>query len=173
MVSSSGDGGLFRTSFLEPGLVTFAECVKHYDAFDADALMDEMRLLLTPPMLAVPFGLSSSRYYALMDALIQCAGTNRDLSAERRTKLVAVCIDIGMFLRNRTAEGRAAAFETALTTALEDVRAARVHPEVAHQIERALHGEIEPAAGGEAKADTMRALDFEEPPPALALALSA
>ena len=172
MVSSSvPDGGLFRTSFLERGLVTFAECAAHYHGFDPDALLDEMRLLLTAPMLAVPFGLASSRYYALMDALIQCAGTSRDLSAAQRSKLVGVCIDIGTFLRGRTAEGRTASFETALSTALERVAASRVHPEVAGTIADALRLTTD-APSSDAAAASLQALDFAEPPPAL-FALSA
>ena len=172
MVFSSVPGaGLFRTSFLDQELVTFAECAAHYQGFGPGALMEEMRLLLTAPMLAVPFGLASSRYYALMDALIRCAGTSRDLSAAQRSKLVRVCIDIGTFLRGRTAERRAASFETALSTALESVTASRVHPEVAVTISAALRLTTD-APNADAAADSLQTLDFAEPPPAL-FALSA
>ncbi len=138
MQRANGSGSLFRTSFLEKGLVTFAECVGHYETLDADALLDEMRLLLTAPMLAVPFGVSSARYYALMDALIRCAGTNPALSAAQRTKLVGICIDMGVFLRSRTFEGREAAFEAALGAALEAVRTTMLHPEIAAEIQQGI-----------------------------------
>lgn len=132
-------GGLFRASFLERGLVTFAECAAHYDGFGSEQLLDELRLLLTPPMLAVPFAVSSARYYALMDALIQCAGTDRALSDQERFKLVNVCIDICVFLRGRAAQGRLAAFDTALATALDAVRSAALYPDVAQAIGDATH----------------------------------
>lgn len=132
-------GGLFRASFLERGLVTFAECALHYDDFGSEQLLDELKMLLTPPMLAVPFALSSARYYALMDALIHCAGTDRALSDQERFKLVNVCIDICVFLKGRAAQGRLAAFDTALATALEAVRSASVYPDAAQAIADATH----------------------------------
>lgn len=132
-------GGLFRASFLERGLVTFAECATFYDGFGSEQLLDELRLLLTPPMLAVPFAVSSARYYALMDALIQCAGTDRAMSDQERFKLVNVCIDICVFLRGRAAQGRLAAFDTALAIALDAVRTTALYPDVAQAIGDATH----------------------------------
>lgn len=132
-------GGLFRASFLERGLVTFAECAFHYEGFGSEQLLDELRLLLTEPMLAIPFAISSARYYALMDALIQCAGTDRGLSDQERFKFVNVCIDVCVFLRGRAAQGRLAAFDTALATSLDAVRSSGLYPDVAQAIGDATH----------------------------------
>lgn len=174
MDRSSDAGSLFRTSFLEKGLVTFAECVEHYAAFGSDALLDEMRLLLTAPMLSVPFAVASARYYALMSALIRCAGADAELNDSQRAKLVRFCIDIGVFLRGRTAEGRAPAFDAALDGSLEAARGS-AHPEVAAEI---LHGIRPPAEETvepdlDAAAAVICALDFSEPPPGFRAAVSA
>jgi hypothetical protein len=176
MKRASVPGSLFRTSFLEKGLVTFAECVEHYETLDADALLDETRLLMTAPMLAVPFGVSSARYYALMDALIRCAGLNPALSDTQRMKLVGICIDIGVFLRGRTAEGREDAFDVALRAALDAVRGAAAHFAVADDIRQGIRPDRpEPVAEPDLlnAAAEMRALVFDEPPAALEHAIPA
>lgn len=162
--SSARNDGLFRTSFLEKGLVTFAECVTHYNSFGADDLLTEMRLLLTPPMLAVPFGVSSARYYALMDALIQCAGNNRDLGEAQRAKLVGICTDICVFLRDRTPEARMEAFDTAVATALEAVKTRSVHPEIIEAIAEAAKRGVEQSVPTSSSAEDLQVLNFLEPP---------
>ena len=164
MDRSSANGGLFRTSFLEKGLVTFAECLTHYTSFGADDLLGEMRLLLTPPMLAVPFGVSSARYYALMDALIQCAGNNRDLGDAQRAKLVGICTDICVFLRDRTPNTRREGFETALATAFETVRTCSIHPEIVEPILKALKQEADDVSPVPPQTEDLQVLDFAEPP---------
>lgn len=177
MEACNDEGGLFRTSFLDQGLVTFAECVEHYQALGSESLLDEMRLLLTAPMLAIPFGVSSARYYALMSALVRCAGTDRGLSDARRKKLVRICTDIGTYLRGRAADKRAEAFETALAAALGKVRGSNAFPEIADQIAAglrtdgdadALRAEPVPAV-----VDGLQVLQFDEPPLPFRLAASA
>ena len=167
-----GPSSLFRTSFLDKGLVTFGECVEHYAVLDPDALLDEMRLMLSPPMLAVPFSVASARYYALMDALIRCAGGHAGLRETQRAKLVGICVDIAIFLRGRTPDSRAAAFETALHAALEAVDRDANYPQVAEEIRRSL-APAEAETPFATEAADLQFLAFDQPPPRLELAISA
>ena len=124
-------GGLFRSAFLEKGLVTFAECADHYGSFDTDELLAEMRLLFSAPMLAIPFAVSGTRYFALVDALIRRTADEPALADEQRARLVNICIDICAYVRNRTAERRREAYDLTLATTLDAVRWSGAFPQVA------------------------------------------